>query len=103
MTVPCSLTFRTLQPRLRLANHFFRMRVLVRIFAGFVPELVTAIQLALRRGGVDLFRLQGALGKNGDSLGKNFHETASYVEALLAGLAAMQANFARAQHGEQRS
>jgi len=79
------------------------MSILLGIVAGFVPKLVTMIELRLCSSGVDLFRPPSALGENRYSLGQHFHKAARDIEALVSGLTAVQANLARTQQGEKRS
>ena len=52
---------------------------------------------------IDLLRTECAVGKDGYALGQHFDEATSDAVCLLAGFAAVEANFARAENGDERS
>src|ERR1035438_6511391 len=84
-----------------LRHDFVGVGVLAGIFAGFVPELLAALELLLSCAGIDLLGLLCAFREDGHSIGQHFYKSASDAISLIACFAAVQRSEER-RGGEER-
>lgn len=99
---PPSLSFGKLQPRFGFADDFEGLGVFVGVVAGFIPHLLTVLELRPHNGDIDLFLRTRAFNEDRHALGQHFNEAASDAVFLLTGFPAVQADHSGCDHGKQR-